>query len=165
MSMKDYRTIVVGTDGSSLGEPTVGRAAWLAKHDDADLVIWSPSVDGNDTAVGGAGGDGLRVPSGSAADAYEIVPDADGVSVRGGGSQISLEEFEDVDLQTGGGGARRRHLRLAGAAPYGLPLGWQACCLHRNSGQGTSSEMCTHCCQQVNMHSLDSHTSPQVWTA
>jgi nucleotide-binding universal stress UspA family protein len=37
--MKDYRTIVVGTDGSSLGEPTVGRAAWLAKHDDADLVI------------------------------------------------------------------------------------------------------------------------------
>src|SRR3954467_4308143 len=39
MSMKDYRTIVVGTDGSSLGEPTVGRAAWLAKHDDADLVI------------------------------------------------------------------------------------------------------------------------------
>ena len=39
MAMKDYRTIVVGTDGSSLGEPTVGRAAWLAKHDDADLVI------------------------------------------------------------------------------------------------------------------------------
>jgi nucleotide-binding universal stress UspA family protein len=39
MSMKDYRTIVVGTDGSSLGAPTVGRAAWLAKHDDADLVI------------------------------------------------------------------------------------------------------------------------------
>ena len=39
MTMKDYRTIVVGTDGSSLGAPTVGRAAWLAKHDDADLVI------------------------------------------------------------------------------------------------------------------------------
>lgn len=39
MTMKDYRTIVVGTDGSSLAEPTVGRAAWLAKHDDADLVI------------------------------------------------------------------------------------------------------------------------------
>ena len=39
MSMKDYRTIVVGTDGSSLADPTVGRAAWLAKHDDADLVI------------------------------------------------------------------------------------------------------------------------------
>ena len=37
--MKDYRTIVVGTNGSSLAEPTVGRAAWLAKHDDADLVI------------------------------------------------------------------------------------------------------------------------------
>ena len=37
--MKDYRTIVVGTDGSSLAAPTVGRAAWLAKHDDADLVI------------------------------------------------------------------------------------------------------------------------------
>src|SRR5262245_13320345 len=37
--MRDYRTIVVGTDGSSLAEPTVGRAAWLAKHNDADLVI------------------------------------------------------------------------------------------------------------------------------
>ena len=39
MTMKDYRTIVVGTDGSSLAEPTVGRAAWLANHDDANLVI------------------------------------------------------------------------------------------------------------------------------
>ena len=39
MPMKDYRTIVVGTDGSTLAEPTVGRAAWLAKHNDADLVI------------------------------------------------------------------------------------------------------------------------------
>ena len=39
MSIKDYRTIVVGTDGSSLAGPTVGRAAWLAKHDDADLII------------------------------------------------------------------------------------------------------------------------------
>ncbi|MFT3861997.1 universal stress protein [Micropruina sp.] len=39
MTMKDYRTIVVGTDGSSLAGPTVGRAAWLAKHDDANLVI------------------------------------------------------------------------------------------------------------------------------
>jgi nucleotide-binding universal stress UspA family protein len=39
MTMKDYRTIVVGTDGSSLAEPTVGRASWLAKHDDANLVI------------------------------------------------------------------------------------------------------------------------------
>jgi nucleotide-binding universal stress UspA family protein len=39
MSMKDYRTIVVGTDGSSLAETTVGRAARLAQHDDADLVI------------------------------------------------------------------------------------------------------------------------------
>lgn len=39
MAMKDYRTIVVGTDGSSLAEPTVGRAAWMAKREDADLVI------------------------------------------------------------------------------------------------------------------------------
>ena len=39
MTTKDYRTIVVGTDGSSLSGPTVGRAAWLAKHDDANLVI------------------------------------------------------------------------------------------------------------------------------
>jgi nucleotide-binding universal stress UspA family protein len=34
-----YRTIVVGTDGSDLSGPTVARAAWLAAHDDADLVI------------------------------------------------------------------------------------------------------------------------------
>ncbi|CCH79996.1 UspA domain protein [Nostocoides japonicum T1-X7] len=37
--MKDYRTVVVGTDGSALAEPTVARAAWLATHEDADLVI------------------------------------------------------------------------------------------------------------------------------
>ena len=35
----DYRMIVVGTDGSSLAGPTVRRAAWLARHDDAELVI------------------------------------------------------------------------------------------------------------------------------
>ncbi|MCB1777978.1 MAG: universal stress protein [Candidatus Competibacteraceae bacterium] len=39
MSMTDYHVIVVGTDGSSLAKPTVARAAWLAKYDDADLVI------------------------------------------------------------------------------------------------------------------------------
>jgi nucleotide-binding universal stress UspA family protein len=38
-TMYDYKTIVVGTDGSSLAEPTVARAAWLAAHADADLVI------------------------------------------------------------------------------------------------------------------------------
>jgi nucleotide-binding universal stress UspA family protein len=38
-TMFDYRTIVVGTDGSGLSGPTVARAAWLASHDDADLVI------------------------------------------------------------------------------------------------------------------------------
>ena len=39
MNMTDYSVVVVGTDGSSLAEPTVARAAWLAKHEDADLVI------------------------------------------------------------------------------------------------------------------------------
>lgn len=38
-TMKDYRTIVVGTDGSGLAAPVVARAAWLAVRDDADLVI------------------------------------------------------------------------------------------------------------------------------
>jgi len=37
--MHHYRTIVVGTDGSPLAGPTVARAAWLAAHSDADLVI------------------------------------------------------------------------------------------------------------------------------
>ena len=39
MTMKDYRTIVVGTDGSKLAAPVVSRAAWLAVRDDADLII------------------------------------------------------------------------------------------------------------------------------
>jgi nucleotide-binding universal stress UspA family protein len=39
MSKYDYGTIVVGTDGSSLAAPTIARAARLARHDDADLVI------------------------------------------------------------------------------------------------------------------------------
>ena len=39
MTMTDYRVVVVGTDGSSLADPTVARAAWLAKREDADLVI------------------------------------------------------------------------------------------------------------------------------
>lgn len=39
MTLKDYQTVVVGTDGSALATPTVARAAWLAKHEDADLVI------------------------------------------------------------------------------------------------------------------------------
>ena len=34
----DYRTIVVGTDGSELAGPTVARAARLAARDNADLV-------------------------------------------------------------------------------------------------------------------------------
>jgi nucleotide-binding universal stress UspA family protein len=38
-NMYDYRTIIVGTDGSPLATPTVSRAAWLATHNDADLVI------------------------------------------------------------------------------------------------------------------------------
>lgn len=38
-NVKDYRTIVVGTDGSALAGPTVRRAAWLAGHEDADLVV------------------------------------------------------------------------------------------------------------------------------
>ncbi|WP_299134979.1 universal stress protein [uncultured Amaricoccus sp.] len=39
MEMTDYRVVVVGTDGSSLASPTVARAAWLARHEDAGLVI------------------------------------------------------------------------------------------------------------------------------
>jgi nucleotide-binding universal stress UspA family protein len=38
-SMFDYRTVVVGTDGSVLAGPTVARAAWLAARSDAALVI------------------------------------------------------------------------------------------------------------------------------
>ena len=38
-AMFDYHTIVVGTDGSPLAAPTVSRAAWLAAHSGADLVI------------------------------------------------------------------------------------------------------------------------------
>ena len=37
--LKDYTTVVVGTDGSELAVPTVTRAAWIATKEDADLVI------------------------------------------------------------------------------------------------------------------------------
>ncbi|MDO5094739.1 MAG: universal stress protein [Propionibacteriaceae bacterium] len=37
--LKDYTTVVVGTDGSELAGPTVTRAAWIAAKEDADLVI------------------------------------------------------------------------------------------------------------------------------
>ena len=37
--LKDYATVVVGTDGSDLAGPTVTRAAWIAVKEDADLVI------------------------------------------------------------------------------------------------------------------------------
>lgn len=39
MNMTDYTVVVVGTDGSDLSDQTVARAAWIAKYDDADLVI------------------------------------------------------------------------------------------------------------------------------
>jgi nucleotide-binding universal stress UspA family protein len=35
----DYRVVVVGTDGSALGGPTVARAARVCLREDADLVI------------------------------------------------------------------------------------------------------------------------------
>ncbi len=37
--LKDYTTVVVGTDGSELAGPTVTRAAWLAVKEEAELVI------------------------------------------------------------------------------------------------------------------------------
>ena len=39
MSLAPYRTVVVGTDGSSLAEPTVRRAAQLAVREEAPLYI------------------------------------------------------------------------------------------------------------------------------
>lgn len=58
--MNNYGTIVVGTDGSDLAEPAVARAAWLASHEDAQLVVvcaWSSlagRVEAKNTAtVGG----------------------------------------------------------------------------------------------------------------
>lgn len=39
MLLQPYRSIVVGTDGSSLAGPTVERAAREAARDDADLTI------------------------------------------------------------------------------------------------------------------------------
>lgn len=37
--LKDYTTVVVGTDGSELSGPTVTRAAWVAVKEEAELVI------------------------------------------------------------------------------------------------------------------------------
>lgn len=52
MSTKHYRTVVVGTDGSELAEPTVERAARMAARDEGELVIvcaWS-DLGGRDDA-------------------------------------------------------------------------------------------------------------------
>lgn len=61
MSMKDYRVVVVGTDGSPLAAPTVARAAWIAARDEADLVIvcvWSELSRRDDAkAMAHLGGD------------------------------------------------------------------------------------------------------------
>ena len=73
--MYKYRTIVVGTDGSPLAGPTVARAAWLAAHDDANLVIvcafteLSPRQDARNVRT--LGGDPLigQVPGRAAASA------------------------------------------------------------------------------------------------
>lgn len=57
--MNNYGTIVVGTDGSELAEPTVARAAWLASHEQAELVVvcaWSSlagRVEAKNTTMGG----------------------------------------------------------------------------------------------------------------
>ena len=45
LMINDYRTVVVGADGSPLTVATVARAAALAVHYDADLVLvaaWTP---------------------------------------------------------------------------------------------------------------------------
>lgn len=42
MPKKDYNTVVVGTDGSSLAAPTIARAAHVAVAEDAELVIVCP---------------------------------------------------------------------------------------------------------------------------
>ena len=73
--MYKYQTIVVGTDGSPLAGPTVARAAWLAAHDDANLVIvcafteLSPRQDARNVRT--LGGDPLigQVPGRAAASA------------------------------------------------------------------------------------------------
>ena len=74
-TMYKYQTIVVGTDGSPLAGPTVARAAWLAAHDDANLVIvcafteLSPRQDARNVRT--LGGDPLigQVPGRAAASA------------------------------------------------------------------------------------------------
>lgn len=58
MSLNEYRTIVVGADGSALTIPTVARAAALARHDDADLVVmvaWSEKQAADVIAIGSLG--------------------------------------------------------------------------------------------------------------
>lgn len=75
-TMTEYRLVVVGTDGSQLATPTVARAAWLAQHEDADLVIvcayaeMSRRVDAKNVAtLGGDTRTGQVLGRGAASDA------------------------------------------------------------------------------------------------
>ena len=110
MTMKDYRTIVVGTDGSALAEPTVGRAAWLAKHDDADLVIVCAysKLSRRDEAknVATLGGDsrvgqvlGRTAASQALSSAVQVATD-EGATVTGGPADalVSAAEEHQADL-------------------------------------------------------------------
>ena len=98
MSMKDYRTIVVGTDGSSLGGPTVGRAAWLAKHDDADLVIvcaYSPA--GRDDTAGAEDALKAWIRNGG-----RLVAVGDGAAAAAALAEIKTREAGAPDSARGG---------------------------------------------------------------
>lgn len=98
--MRDYRTVVVGTDGSELAVPTVARAAWLAAHDDADLVIvcaystQSRRQDAKNTAtLGGDARVGLVAGRTAASDA---IATAVGVA-RDGGATIAAALLVEGD--------------------------------------------------------------------
>jgi len=65
-----------------------------------DLVVWNPSIDGNDRVDGGTDEDALRV-LGAGTDEFQVVPDGSGVQVRSANVQVAAEATEMIDVAAG----------------------------------------------------------------
>lgn len=123
MSENSYVTIVVGTDGSALAEPTVARAAAIAADDGARLVVVcafaemsrrqearNPATLGGDARIGQVLG---RAAASDAVTAAAKVAEAHGAAVQalvlmdGDPAEVLLKSIADHGAQLLVVGARQ----------------------------------------------------------
>ncbi|MDO4718437.1 MAG: universal stress protein [Propionibacteriaceae bacterium] len=113
LMINDYRTVVVGADGSPLTVATVARAAGLAVHYDADLVLvaaWTPEAPHEVLSIGAlkpAGGTaGARVHAQEAIEMAVAIADQFGAKVSAallvdaepGEALLEIAKRHDADL-------------------------------------------------------------------